>query len=103
VCDFGTLGVVFCCSQLVRTAIGTTDWMRRNLSDRVEAVTPVEVPALRGRLWEFLQIMLGDQRQAWDMQPDGTCVQRQPPEGATGPEALGTHQAMMELTCQQTG
>jgi polyphosphate kinase len=78
--------------------IGSADWMRRNLSDRVEAVTPVEAPALRGRLWEFLQIMLRDQRQAWEMQPDGSYRQRQPPPGATGPEAVGTHQAMMNLT-----
>jgi polyphosphate kinase len=78
--------------------IGSADWMRRNLSDRVEAIAPVEAPALRGRLWEFLQIMLGDQRQAWEMRPDGSYRQRQPPPGAAGPEAVGTHQAMMELT-----
>src|SRR5262249_8444997 len=45
--------------------IGSADWMRRNLSDRVEAVTPVEVPGHRARLWEILQIMLRDRRQAW--------------------------------------
>jgi polyphosphate kinase len=77
--------------------IGSADWMKRNLSDRVEAVTPVEAPALRARLWQFLQIMLADERQAWDMRPDGTYVQRQPLSGATGPETLGTHQAMMAL------
>src|SRR5208283_991405 len=31
--------------------IGSADWMERNLSRRVEAITPVESPRLRERLW----------------------------------------------------
>ncbi len=81
--------------------IGSADWMRRNLSERVEAITPIEPRPLRERLWEILQIMLRDQRQAWDMQPDGSYVQRDPPAGASGPEALGTHQTLMGLTRQR--
>ena len=81
--------------------IGSADWMHRNLSDRVEAVTPVETLALRARFWQVLQIILGDQRQAWDMQPDGTYAQRRQPKGTTGPETLGTQQAMMDLSGQQ--
>lgn len=81
--------------------IGSADWMRRNLSERVEAVTPVEAPPLRERLREFLEILLADQRQAWDMQPDGTWIQRRPRPGASGLEAIGTHQAMMDLTRQR--
>jgi polyphosphate kinase len=81
-----------------RFFIGSADWMERNLSQRVEAVTPVESRPLRERLWKILQIMLADRREAWDLQPDGSYVQRTPPPGAeTGPEALGTHQAMMDL------
>ena len=83
--------------------IGSADWMQRNLSDRVEAIAPVEAPPLRERLWEFLQIMLNDQRQAWDMQPDGSYIQRTPAPGATGPAAIGTQQAMMDLTRQRQG
>src|SRR5262249_11266795 len=49
--------------------IGSADWMARNLSDRVEAIAPVRDPALRRRLWEVLQVMLHDQRQAWDLRP----------------------------------
>jgi polyphosphate kinase len=78
--------------------IGSADWMRRNLSERVEAITPVEAAPLRARLWEILDTMLRDHRQAWDMQPDGTYVQRRPAEGTTGPEAAGTQQTLMELT-----
>ncbi len=81
--------------------IGSADWMERNLSDRVEAITPVEARPLRERLCAILQIMLRDQRQAWDMKPDGSYVQRMPPPGGTGPEALGTHQTLMDLTRQR--
>lgn len=81
--------------------IGSADWMERNLSDRVEAITPIESRPLRERLWEILQIMLQDQRQAWVMHADGKYVQRRPAPGATGPEALGTHQTLMNLTRQR--
>jgi polyphosphate kinase len=78
--------------------IGSADWMRRNLSERVEAITPVEAAPLRARLWEVLDVMRRDHRQAWDMQPDGSYAQRKPVEGATGPEGLGTQQTLMEPT-----
>jgi polyphosphate kinase len=78
--------------------VGSADWMRRNLSERVEAITPVEAAPLRARLWEVLDMMLRDHRQSWDMRPDGGYVQRKPAEGATGPEGLGTQQTLMELT-----
>jgi polyphosphate kinase len=78
--------------------IGSADWMNRNLSQRVEAIAPVEPRHLRERLWEILSIGLADHRQAWEMQPDGTYVQRRPPEGATGPAAEGTHVTLMNLT-----
>jgi polyphosphate kinase len=81
--------------------IGSADWMRRNLSERVEAVTPVQAAPLRARLWEILDVMLRDQRQAWDMRPDGSYVQRKPTEGATGPEAVGSQQTLMDLTRQR--
>ncbi len=58
--------------------IGSADWMPRNLDRRVEAVTPVEDPALVQELKEMLDIFWTDNRQAWDMQPDGTYVQRHP-------------------------
>jgi polyphosphate kinase len=77
--------------------IGSADWMLRNLSRRVEAATPVEDRPLRQRLWDILQASLADQRQAWEMQPDGTYVQYQPPQGAEGPAAIGTHAWLMEM------
>jgi len=78
--------------------IGSADWMYRNLQARVELIIPVEDLRARTRLWEILQIMLNDQRQAWDLQSDGSYVQRQPPATSTGPEAMGTHRVLMDLT-----
>jgi polyphosphate kinase len=80
--------------------IGSADWMERNLSRRVEAITPIEAPPLRQRLWQILQIMLRDHRQAWDLQSDGNYIQRLPPADGPpdSPETLGTHEALMALT-----
>jgi len=80
--------------------IGSADWMYRNLLARVEAVTPIESRAGRERCWEILQIMLRDRRQAWDMQPDGSYIQRRPEPGSAGTDAetLGTHEYLMRET-----
>jgi len=58
--------------------IGSADWMPRNLDRRVEAVTPIDDPQLRKDIQEILGIMLADNRQAWELQSDGTYVQRRP-------------------------
>jgi polyphosphate kinase len=57
---------------------GSADWMPRNFDRRVEAVTPVEDPTLHIRLKSLLETCLSDNRQAWDLQADGTYVQRAP-------------------------
>lgn len=56
--------------------IGSADLMTRNLHSRVEILAPVEAEALRHELREILDAQIGDQRGAWDMQPDGGYVQR---------------------------
>ncbi|NJO42994.1 MAG: polyphosphate kinase 1 [Cyanobacteria bacterium RU_5_0] len=61
--------------------IGSADWMPRNLDRRVEAVTPIEDPDLAKDLEEILGIMLSDNRQAWELQPDGSYIQRHPMAG----------------------
>ena len=58
--------------------IGSADWMRRNLDRRVEVITPIRDPEIAKDLQEILGIMLADNRQAWDLQPDGTYIQRRP-------------------------
>ena len=59
---------------------GSADWMPRNLDRRVEVVTPVDNPLFKKRLQSVLEVCLADNRQAWDLQPDGAYVQRDPGE-----------------------
>ncbi len=80
--------------------IGSADWMFRNLTHRVELIAPVEDFQCRQKLWQTTQILLNDQRQAWDMDADGRYTQRRP----TDPQAdRGTHQRLMQLTQQAMG
>jgi polyphosphate kinase len=76
--------------------IGSADWMHRNLESRVEVVTPVADEALRQELWEVLRTCLSDDRSAWDMQPDGSYVQRRPQ--GSGPASIhdGAQQTLMQ-------
>ncbi len=81
--------------------IGSADWMYRNLSQRVEAVVPIEQRALREQLWEVLQVALADQRQAWVMRSDGGYDQLRPAEGATGAASIGSHATFIEATTRR--
>jgi polyphosphate kinase len=58
--------------------LGSADWMPRNFDRRVEAVAPVEQPALHERLRTLLHTYLEDNRQAWELDSDGRWVQREP-------------------------
>jgi polyphosphate kinase len=78
--------------------IGSADWMHRNLSSRVEVVTPVTTRSARVRLWEILDISLRDQRQAWEMDSTGAYTQLQSSDSSDRASAVGTHHALMELT-----
>jgi polyphosphate kinase len=75
--------------------IGSADWMHRNLLGRVEAVVPIDRRPNRERLWQVLQVMLDDRRQAWEMRPDGTYQRPTDTNGSAGP---GTHESLMTLT-----
>jgi polyphosphate kinase len=83
--------------------IGSADWMHRNLSERVEAAVPILEPRLRARLWEILEVCLADNRNAWQMQTDGSYVQRTPDPGDPRIAADGTHATMMRLTRARHG
>jgi polyphosphate kinase len=78
--------------------IGSADWMFRNVSKRVEVVAPVLAHGLRRRLWEILDICLRDRRQAWVLDHEGAYSQLHADGATSGPEALGTHETLMELT-----
>jgi len=81
--------------------IGSADWMYRNLSKRVEVVTPVLVDSLKERLWNFLDVCLRDRRQAWVLAADGSWSQLKPEGEADSAESLGTHQVLMNLARAQ--
>jgi polyphosphate kinase len=70
--------------------IGSADAMQRNLQSRVEVMVPIEDPRLQTELRIYLDTQLGDMRSAWDMQSDGSYVQR----GGAG--AKGAQQQLIE-------
>ena len=72
--------------------LGSADWRRRNLSERVEAVTPVTDVALQRRLIATLEAALSDNRLAWDLCSDGRYVQRRP---ASGEAVRNYHDSLM--------
>ena len=57
---------------------GSADWMPRNFDRRVEAVAPLDDPNLHPRFKSLLDTLLSDNRQAWELKPDGSYVQRTP-------------------------
>lgn len=73
--------------------IGSADVMKRNLESRVEILAPVELPELQARLRMILDGHDRDQRHAWEMQSDGTYLQRQP-KGTDDQEGL--HQFLID-------
>jgi polyphosphate kinase len=77
--------------------IGSADWMYRNLSKRVEIVTPVLAGIAKVKLWKILEICLRDRRQAWVLNEFGTYSQLRPEATCEGREALGTHETLMEM------
>ncbi|MDJ0508634.1 MAG: polyphosphate kinase 1 [Crocosphaera sp.] len=77
--------------------LGSADWMTRNLSRRVEAITPVEEPKIAKALQEILGVMLSDNRQAWELQSDGSYQQRHP---ETENHEQSSQKTFMEMALQ---
>jgi polyphosphate kinase len=61
--------------------IGSADLMTRNLSRRMETVAPICDPAIKAELETILCTYEEDNCSAWDMQPDGEYIRRQPAAG----------------------
>lgn len=72
--------------------IGSADWRRRNLVERVEAVVRIRDPRLRARLENILHLALWDNRSSWDLLPDGTYRLRIP---RAGEPIRGYHDLLM--------
>jgi len=56
--------------------IGSADLMKRNLESRVEVCAPVTSPPHMALLRELLDLQLKNTRNVWEMQHDGTYIQR---------------------------
>jgi polyphosphate kinase len=61
--------------------IASADWMPRNFFRRVEAMIPIDDPALRARLFEILEIQVADNTKSWSLTPDGKYERIQPKSG----------------------
>ncbi|RJP20976.1 MAG: polyphosphate kinase 1 [Candidatus Omnitrophota bacterium] len=79
--------------------LGSADWMPRNLDDRVEAITPVEDKEICEEIRQILEIMLNDNRKAWDLHNDGSYTQRKP---APNEKERATHDMLMERATAQS-
>jgi len=78
--------------------IGSSDWMSRSLTRRVEAIAPVEEASQKARIFEILNLMINDHRQGWDMQNDGTYLKRK----SNNPKKdLGIHNLLMQKAKQR--
>ncbi|MDD5286598.1 MAG: polyphosphate kinase 1 [Desulfuromonadaceae bacterium] len=75
--------------------ISSADAMKRNLEARVEVLCPVESTMLTRELRVVFDTHIADQRSAWDMQPDGSYIQRVPREDAG---AEGSHNLLIART-----
>ena len=58
--------------------LGSADWRGRNLSDRVEVVTPIFDSEIKERLIAYLHKALADNRLAWQLDAQGNYLQCQP-------------------------
>ena len=79
--------------------LGSADWMPRNLDRRVEAITPVQDPEIAKDLQEVLGIILADDRQAWELQPDGGYVQR---HAAANCPPASSQKTLMEMALRSS-
>ncbi len=77
--------------------IGSADWMRRNLDKRVEVITPIEDLEIVKDLEEILGIMLVDDRQAWDLQTDGSYIKRHAIEDIINGENINRTQSSQNI------
>ena len=58
-----------------------SDWMQRNLANRVETILPVLDDEVKQGLQEILDVYETDNCSAWDCLSDGRYVRRTPAEG----------------------
>jgi polyphosphate kinase len=77
--------------------IGSADWMPRNLDRRVEALTPVEDPALQMRLAEILRVGFDDDELAWELDAEGVWHK------VASTRGIHAHRALQALAVERSG
>ena len=75
--------------------IGSADLMPRNLDRRVEALVPIDDPALQARLVEVLNVDLADDMLAWSLESDSTWHHHR------GPDGVETHSRLQQLALER--
>jgi polyphosphate kinase len=73
-------------------ALGSADWMHRNLDNRVEAIIEIEKPELKKYLQFLLSIYFIDNQQRWQLYSDGSYakIEKQKDE-----RKVSTHKVLM--------
>lgn len=79
--------------------LGSADWQRNKLEDRVEAIVPIDDDAIKKRLIRILMSALADRRLAWDLRHDGHYIQRHPQNEM---EEVGFQDILMQRALERT-
>jgi len=80
--------------------IGSADLMKRNLESRVEVVAPVEDAKLRQELRLIIDVQLSSRKHVWEMQADGSYVER---TDTRGKKSLSPQETFIELAQKRMG
>ena len=78
-----------------RFLIGSADLMERNLDRRVEAITPVADRESQARLRSIIEVMLADDRRAWQLAADDRW--RRVEDVVKEPRGVDTFETLMAL------
>ena len=77
--------------------LGSADWMKRNLSNRVETIMPVLDVGVQSELESIIGVYEADNCSAWDGLPDGSYRRREP---AAGEPARAAQEVFIRLAQQ---
>jgi polyphosphate kinase len=86
---------VFGTGERERFFIGSADLMERNLDRRVEALTPVTDADSQARLRTIIEVMLADDRRAWQLGDEDRW--RRVEETTTDKRGVDTFETFMNL------